>query len=65
MDSMLNIDVMTVILLLQVKVVRETMNLALDMWKKVKDVSENAPTPVKSACVSAGKFFLLNCFGKC
>ncbi|KAL5100400.1 hypothetical protein RYX36_004727 [Vicia faba] len=36
----------------KVKVVRETMNLALDIWKEVKDVSENAPTPVKSACVS-------------
>ncbi|XP_058777208.1 TORTIFOLIA1-like protein 4 [Vicia villosa] len=38
----------------KVKVVRETMNLALDMWKEVKDVSENAPTPVKSPCVSVG-----------
>ncbi|CAI8585469.1 unnamed protein product [Vicia faba] len=32
----------------KVKVVRETMNLALDIWKEVKDVSENAPTPQKA-----------------
>ncbi|WJX62323.1 hypothetical protein P8452_47329 [Trifolium repens] len=38
----------------KVKVVRETMNRSLDMWKEVKDISENVPTPVKSACASVG-----------
>lgn len=38
----------------KVKVVRETMNRVLDMWKEVKDVSENVPSPVKSACASVG-----------
>ncbi|GAU45068.1 hypothetical protein TSUD_243340 [Trifolium subterraneum] len=38
----------------KVKVVRETMNCSLDMWKEVKDISENVPTPVKSACASVG-----------
>jgi hypothetical protein len=49
---LLNVDV-----LLQVKVVRETMNRSLDMWKEVKDISENVPTPVKSACASVGEAY--------
>lgn len=42
-------------MLLQVKVVRETMNLTLDMWKEVTNVSEDVPALVKSACASVGK----------
>jgi hypothetical protein len=49
---LLNVDV-----LLQVKVVRETMNRSLDMWKEVKDISENVHTPVKSACASVGEAY--------
>lgn len=44
---------------LQVKIVRETMNRALDMWKEVADASENVPSPIKSACASVGK---VHCF---
>jgi len=41
-----------------VKVVRETMNRVLDMWKEVKDVSENVPSPIKSACASVGEILI-------
>lgn len=43
---------------LQIKVVRETMNRALETWK---EVTEDAPaSQVKSECASVGKacFFL-------
>lgn len=58
---MLNVDVISVVLFFQVKVVRETMNRALDTWKEVTDVSEGVPAPVKSSCASVGKvhFFLV------
>lgn len=52
---MLNVDVISVVLFFQVKVVRETMNRALDTWKEVTDVSESVPAPVKSSCASVGK----------
>jgi len=45
---------------LQIKVVRETMNRALETWK---EVTEDAPAYVKSECASVGKtcFFLALC----
>ena len=53
---MLNVEMIMVAMLLQVKVVRETMNRALDMWKEVTDdASEDASSPAKSACSSVGK----------
>lgn len=42
----------------QIKVVRETMNRALETWK---EVTEDSPASVKSECNSAGKACLLYC----
>lgn len=38
------------------------MNRVLDMWKEVKDVSENVPSPVKSACASVGEISFVQLF---
>lgn len=43
------------ILLEQVKVVRDAMNRALEMWKEVTDSTEDVSAPSKSACYPAGK----------
>lgn len=46
---------------MQVKIVRETMNRSLEMWKEVPDVCEevSSPSPLKSSSVGKTFFFVV------